>query len=560
MPFWIKTRRLGTYIHSRASVDLMSPECIEKNIIMSRKCEKIPCSEGPFKKQSFCFRWLWAAAMLLVCAGLNAAEKPNVLFISVDDLNDWVGTLEGHPQAVTPNLDRLAKRGVYFTNAHCSTPVCNSSRHSLLSGLHPANSGWYGSVPLSSIERSYDATFDGRVPMPTHFKNNGYVTLAAGKIFHKGVQDFDYPYWDITRPSHYGFRKGAFSRSKFAPYPPDGGYFHQKYKEKISGRTLCWGALEDSEMPPKGMPDEQIADWAVEQLGQSFDKPFFMAVGFLRPHVPYTAPKRYFDLYSLDDIEMPVVPNDEFNDIPIYGKAMAYGTLPGGDHQEVLDAGPDYWKELVLAYLACVSFVDDQIGEVLDALDASEHADNTVIVLWSDHGQHLGEKKHWRKQCLWEEATRVPMFISYPNMNTTNQVCDSPVSLIDIYPTLSTLCGLPKQDLDGVDLQAVLEDPKAERGRPVLTTRYYKNHAVRSQDWRYIQYRDGTEELYDHRSDPGEHTNLASNPEYADILVEHRQWLPKQDAFPAGKKSFTGDRYDDKVEQFRAEGVPTWLQ
>lgn len=498
--------------------------------------------------------------MLLSCGSSYAAEKPNVLFIAVDDLNDWIGVLEGNPQAKTPHLDRLAKRGVYFTNAHCSTPVCNSSRHSLMSGLHPANSGWYASVGLSTIEKSYDSVLAGRVPLPTHFKNNGYVTLAAGKIFHKGVEDFDYPYWDITRKSNYGFRKGAYNRSKFAPYPPDGGRFNQIYPNKVSGKSLCWGALEDSEMPPNGMPDEQIADWAVEQLEQSFDQPFFMAVGFLRPHVPYTAPKRFFELYSLDEIQLPNVPEDEFADIPIFGKAMAYGTLPKGDHAEVLRAGPDYWKELVLAYLACTTFVDEQIGKVLTALDESGHADNTIIVLWSDHGQHLGEKKHWRKQCLWEEATRVPLFISYPNMRVKNEVCDSPVSLLDVYPTLASLSGLPEQKLDGVNLRPLLDNPNAERGRPVLITRYYKNHSIRSQDWRYIRYRDGSEELYDHRSDPGEHLNLAGNSEYADVIAEHQKWLPKTDAYPPGKDAFPEDRYDEKVEEFRAEGIPAWLQ
>ena len=504
--------------------------------------------------------YLISTVVLFVCGVLQAAEKPNVLFIAVDDLNDWIGVLDGHPQAITPNLDRLAKRGVCFTNAHCSTPVCNPSRQSLMSGLHPVNSGWYGSVPLSAIERSYESVLDGRVPLPNHFKNNGYVTLAAGKIFHKGLQDFEYPYWDITRPPEYGFRKDAYNKSKFAPYPPDGGRFNQIYPGKVSGKSLCWGALEKSEMPPNGMPDEQIAAWAVDQLGQSFDKPFFMAVGFLRPHVPYTAPKPFFDLYSLDSIKVPEVPDDEFNDIPIYGKAMAYGTLPNGDHKEVLDAGPNYWKELVRAYLACVSFVDEQVGKVLDALDESEYADNTIIVLWGDHGQHLGEKKHWRKQCLWEEATRVPLFFSYPGMKSKNQICDRPVSLLDIYPTLSALCGLPKQPLDGVNIKPLLDNTDAQRGRPVLTTRYYKNHSVRSQNWRYIQFRDGTEELYDHRNDPGEHVNLAANPKYAAILAEHRKWLPAKNAFPPEKEGFPEDRYDEKVKEFKAIGIPEWLQ
>lgn len=504
----------------------------------------------------------WGLFVLLVlCRGaFSATEKPNVLFIAVDDLNDWVGVLEGHPQAKTPHLDRLKERGVFFSNAHCASPVCNPSRHSTMTGLHPAQSGWYGTVPLKGIEKSYEAVLKGRVPMPTHFRNEGYVTMAAGKIFHKGVQDFDYPYWDEVRSSKYGFRKGAFNKSKFAPYPPDGGFFQKKYPEKVRGKSLCWAALEDSEMPPKGMPDEQIANWTVQKLEKSYQKPFFLAVGFLRPHVPYTAPKRFFDLYPEGSIQVPDVPKDEFEDIPIYGKAMAYGTLPEGDHQEVLEARPEYWQELMRAYLACVSFVDEQIGKVLDALDESEHAENTAIVLWSDHGQHLGEKRHWRKQTLWEEATRVPLFISHPQMRFPNRICDQPVSLLDVYPTLSALCGLSKQELDGVNLRPLLESPDGRRGRPVLTTRYYKNHSVRSQNWRYIRYRDGGEELYDHRTDPREFHNLASKSEYAEVLKEHRKWLPKVDAFPAGKDSFPEDSYDEKVKEFQKKGIPGWLK
>lgn len=167
-------------------------------------------------------------------------------------------------------------------------------------------------------------------------------------------------------------------------------------------------------MPPEGMPDEQVADWAVERLKQKHDKPFFLAVGFVRPHVPYTAPKEFFDLYPLESVAMPVVPPDEMDDIPLLGKAMALGTLQGGDHRNVLDIGPNYWREMVRAYLACVTFVDAQAGKVLRTLAGSPYADNTIVVFWSDHGQHLGEKRHWRKQALWEESTRVPLAIRLP--------------------------------------------------------------------------------------------------------------------------------------------------
>ncbi|MEI6891685.1 MAG: sulfatase [Pontiella sp.] len=489
-----------------------------------------------------------------------AKEKMNVLFIAVDDLNDWTGLLEGHPQAYTPNLDRLAKRGIYFTNAHCAAPVCTTSRQSLLSGLAPTTSGWVNNIPKSAAE--YDQVLAGRNPLPTHFRENGYVTLAAGKIYHRGVQDFDYPLWDETLPSRYGFNKEVpgYRSSHFNPFPPDGGAIFQANGGRVKGDTLCWAALEKDEMPKKGMPDEQIAAWAVEQLDEKYEKPFFLAVGFLRPHNPFTAPASYFDRYPLESIKVPEIPENEFNDIPLYGKAMAYGTLPKGDHAEVLAISSTYWQELVRAYLACTTFVDDQIGKVLDALDESPYADNTIIVLWSDNGQHLGEKRHWRKQALWEESTRVPLFISVPGLATDGELRDQPVSLLDIFPTLSELCDLPEQELDGVSLVPMLKNDAVERGAPVVTTRYHGNHAVRSQHWRYIRYRDGSEELYDHRTDPGEHVNLVSNPECAEVLKSHRKWLLENEGAGDATADFPRDTYDRRVDQFEKEGVPDWLK
>jgi iduronate 2-sulfatase len=503
---------------------------------------------------------LLLVALLGGMAGRVSAEKMNVLFIAVDDLNDWTGLLGGNPQAHTPNLDRLAQRGVYFMNAHCAAPVCTTSRQSLLSGLAPTTSGWINGIPKNAEE--YDRVLAGRKPLPTLFRDNGYITLAAGKIYHKGVQDFDYPLWDETLPNNYGFDKSVpgYRSSHFNPFPPDGGAIYQANGGRVKGDTLCWGALEKEDMPAAGMPDEQIAAWAVKQLDRSYEKPFFMAVGFLRPHVPYTAPKKYFARYPLESIQIPVVPADELSDIPLYGKAMAYGTLPKGDHAEVLGISPTYWQELVRGYLACTTFVDDQVGKVLDALDASPYAENTIIVLWGDHGQHLGEKRHWRKQALWEESTRVPLFFSVPGMSTRGELRDQPVSLLDIFPTLSELCGLPQQKLDGVSLTAMLQRADVERGKPVVTTRHYGNHAVRSRDWRYIRYRDGSEELYDHRTDPEEHVNLATDPAYADELVRQRDWLLSNEGAQDATTTFPKDSYDKRVEEFKKEGVPDWLK
>ena len=493
--------------------------------------------------------------------------QPNVLFVAIDDLNDWVGALGGHPQAKTPNLDRLISQSVLFTNAHCAAPVCSASRHALFSGLRPSTTGWYSNSSKSL--KAYERALGETVPMPTHLRRNGYKTLAAGKVFHAGTSDIkDYEYWDEERPRYkwpaeLAARGHGYQSDKgghFHPFPPDGGAIYQMYQKPVDGHSLCWGALEAADMPPEGMPDVQIADWAVERLNQPHDKPFFMAVGFIRPHVPYTAPKEFFDLYPLDEVIVPEVPVDEMDDIPLWGKAFAYGTIDGGDHHNVLSVGPNYWRELTRAYLACVSFVDAQAGKVLDALEASRYADNTIVVFWSDHGQHLGEKHHWRKMALWEESTRVPLSVRLPGGINGGAVCSRSVSLIDIYPTMLELCDLPEvKGLEGTSLTPQLNNPKAERRSPAITTWQYNNHAARSQNFRYIRYRDGSEELYDHRSDPNEHHNVAGDPKLASIKKKLSGYLPAENVVPKSIEDGGTDSYGKRFEKLRDEGVPAWL-
>ena len=497
----------------------------------------------------------------------DAGTRPNVLFLAIDDLNDWIGAAGGHPQARTPNLDRLISQSVFFRNAHTAAPVCSASRHALLSGLRPSTTGWYTNSSKDRAE--YERVLGDTVPLPTHFKRNGYKTMAAGKIYHKGTSDVDgYDYWDETRPKYkwpewlaergHGYQ--GKSGGHFHPFPPDGGAIYQKYQEGVSGQSLCWAALEEGDMPPEGMPDEQVADWAVERLQQKHDEPFFLAVGFVRPHVPYTAPKEFFDLYPLESIVMPNVPSHEMDDIPLLGKAMALGTLEGGDHRNVLDIGPDYWREMVRAYLACVTFVDAQAGKVLRALADSPYSDNTIVVFWSDHGQHLGEKRHWRKQALWEESTRVPLAIRLPKSAGGGQVSNQAVSLLDVYPTLLDLVGLPAvKGLEGTSLRPLLDNPTAHRVEPAVTTWYYKNHSVRDRDFRYIRYRDGTEELYDHRSDPGEHRNLAADSRYDQVKARLAAFFPEKNTVPRSIEDGGTDAFGRKVERLASEGVPAWL-
>ena len=276
--------------------------------------------------------------------------------------------------------------------------------------------------------------------------------------------------------------------------------------------------------------------------------------------MPYTAPKEFFELYPLDEIVMPEVPDDEMDDIPLWGKALAYGTIEGGDHQNIMEVGPDYWREMVRAYLACVSFVDAQAGKVLDALENSPHADNTIVVFWSDHGQHLGEKHHWRKMALWEESTRVPLAIRLPGHTNGGEVCERAVSLLDIYPSLLELCDLPKvAGLEGTSLLPQLRDPETKRIIPAITTWQYGNHAVRSLNFRYIRYRDGSEELYDHRKDPGENHNLANDPDWNHIKERMIGKLPTKNVVPKSIREGGTDSYGRKFERLRDEGVPEWL-
>lgn len=318
-----------------------------------------------------------------------------------------------------------------------------------------------------------------------------------------------------------------------------------------------WWTFKE-EIPKEGMYDEQIANWAINKLEEEHDDPFFMAVGFVRPHVPYTAPQKYFDLYDKESLVIPQIPDNEMADIPVMGKAIAYGYTPKGDWQDVADV-PGFRRDLVHSYLACISFVDDQIGKVIDALENSEHKDNTIIVLWSDHGQHLGEKRHFRKQALWEESTKSVLYFKSPNINSKGN-CKEPVSLLDIYPTLVDLIGNKKNDkLDGNSILPLIKNPNTKWSQPVLTSWGYKNYAIRSKNWRYIQYRDGSEELYNHRNDPNEHKNLAGLNEYKEVIEAHKKYIPAYSTLPAGTAVWNGDKYDRILEKWEKEGIPTWL-
>ena len=452
---------------------------------------------------------LLAVGLPLYC-GLSLAapqtgepHPPNVLLIAVDDLNDWVGALGGHPQARTPHLDQLASSGRLFTNAHCQAPVCTPSRASLFTGLYPSSNGMYFLQPaLSKVE-----ALAKRETLIERFAEAGYSTLGVGKLYHGGGE-----------AGYFQTYGGGFGG--FGPYPDE------KISHPIGHPLWDWGAYPESDGE---MPEHAVADWAIERLLAPRDEPFFLAAGFWRPHVPMYAPERWFDVLGPEDeVVLPTVPEDDPADLPAYARALTIG-LPAPRHEWLVEN--DQWRAAVHAYLACTAFVDAQIGRVLTALEEGPHAENTIVVLFSDHGFHLGEKSRWAKRSLWEESTRVPLIIAGPGIEPGT--CGAPVELVDLFPTLLEMCGLESEvHLDGDDLGPLLADPGADWDHPARTTFGPGNHALRTGRWRYIRYADGSEELYDHDADPGEWHNLASAPEHADVLARLRKALPSTELDP----------------------------
>jgi choline-sulfatase len=475
---------------------------------------------------SFLRTFLIAVALLaLSIPPAPAAEKkPNVLFIAIDDLNDWVGCLGGHPQAKTPHMDRLAKRGTLFTNAHCQAPLCNPSRTSLLTGLRPSTTGIYGLAPWFRTAPG----LEDRVTLAQHFAANGYRTYSTGKVWHGGYP----PRKERTREfDEWGPPASVGARPKKKLVTTPGG----------NHPLVDWGTFPHKD-EDKG--DWKVASWAVGKLNARPREPFFLACGFFLPHVPCYATQKWFDLYPDDKLVMPTVLKDDRADTPEFSWYLHW-KLPEPRLSWLKKSRQ--WRPLVRSYLASVSFVDSQVGRVLDALEANGLADNTVVVLWSDHGWHLGEKAISGKNSLWEESTRVPLILAGPGI-TRGARCHRPAELLDLYPTLVELCGLPaRTDLEGHSLVPQLKDANAKRPWPAITTHNQGNHTVRTERWRYIRYADGSEELYDDEKDPNEWKNLAKDPKYAKVLREHARWLPKVDVPPApGSRSRVLVRQGDK--------------
>jgi choline-sulfatase len=436
----------------------------------------------------------------------SASGKPNVLFIIADDLRDYVGWMGGHPQAKTPNMDRLAKMGMRFTNAHCNYALCNPSRTSLLTGMMPSTSGVFGNE--QDWRRSVQIA--SKPTLPEHFKALGYATAAGGKIFHAnhGGPEGKLAGWHGGRR---GFELDAAWDVRFPEAGTQIPDLPLHTGQNFNGMNIWhwdWGQINT---PEELTDDGAVVSWASDQLRKKSNKPFFLALGLYRPHSPWYVPKAYFDLFPIDSIQLPEVKADDLADVPAFAKNH---DKPGSHHDEIVKGGK--WKEAVQAYLASVAFCDAMLGRVIEALETGPNAKNTIVVFTSDHGWYLGEKNLWHKGKLWEAATRVPLSILAPGVAQPDTVCTEPVSLIDLYPTL---CDLTKTKapahLDGTSLAPLLRDPAAKSPRPAITVMgggAQVSYAARTDQWRYIRYADGSEELYDHQTDPHEWNNVAAAP------------------------------------------------
>jgi arylsulfatase A-like enzyme len=456
-------------------------------------------------------------------------KQPNIILIAVDDLNDWVGAMGGNPQMLTPNMDKLAKTSVVFRNTSCAGPVCCPSRSALLSGFMPSKTGAYGNGNnmLNSKLVQENAT------LPEYFSKNGYITISKGKIFHKhltenGVDHGQWAFdeWELEDGSSEIIKEKLYSRNEGII----NGEALPDAKFKVGGGTeFAWAPTKVGKEETK---DYKTATWFADKLKQNYDKPFFMAVGIAKPHLPWFVPQEYFDRYNIDTIKIPEYRLNDLDDILTKNNEKY-----AGPSQDFLWVQQDsiLFKKAIQAYMASASYADDCVGVVLDALKKSKYADNTIVVLFGDHGWHLGEKLRFRKAELWKESTQTTFIVHVPGM-TNQQLCFQNVNLIDIYPTLIDLCKLPKKvNIDGESLSPLLANPKLP-WHPAVTTDGKGSHSIISEEWHYIyrQRKGIVEELYNIKNDPLEWNNLANSVSKDIIQVKEKlhALIPRDDADP----------------------------
>ncbi|WP_236622234.1 sulfatase-like hydrolase/transferase [Novipirellula maiorica] len=468
-------------------------------------------------------RLRWIIPSLMIClswtslSGLATAEQPNVLFISVDDLNDWIGCLKGHPQARTPNIDRLAKSGTLFTNAHCGSPACNGSRSAIMSGQPAYVSGMY-----DNLQKMRTVMPDAEL-IPKYFSKHGYWSAGSGKILHYIIDAQSWDEYNPPKETEDPFPRTLYPEQRPVSLPRGGPW---QYIE------TDWGGLDATDEEFGG--DWLVSKWIGEQLSREHDKPFFLACGIYRPHEPWFVPQKYFDQFPLDEIQLPPgYAPDDIDDLPPAGKKLARNRYFAHIQNE------GQWKQAIQGYLASIAFADAMVGRVITALEEGPNNDNTIVMLWSDHGWHLGEKEHWQKYTGWRVCTRVPLIVRVPPGTSgldegtqPGSVCQAPVSLVSLYTTLIELAGLPaKASLHEPSLVPLLKDPQTTWPHMAVTQLMSpENYSVSGSRWRYIHYANGDEELYDVESDPYEWNNLAGDPKFAEPLSRLKQHGPKDPA------------------------------
>lgn len=475
-------------------------------------------------------RFLLRLGLVVTLGGslLAGPKPPNVLFISVDDMRAWTGFLDGYEGPVhTPHLDQLAAQGINFTNAHCSSPVCGPSRAAVMTGRRASTTGIYGNSQWLRPHRPDIIT------LPTFLKSQGYLVAGAGKSFHHTAGNnppdqwhdyFRFPWEDIA-----WMRQNRLNYPRAPDAEPPEGFRYSNVP--LKGEEEDWGVLP---IPESAYDDSRVIDYGLEFLNQSHDRPFFLSIGTFHPHLPWYVPQRFRDLYDPSEIVIPQIDPSDLDDVPPGGLRFAAFRRPALHTIQQADALTD----AVHHYLAAISFTDELIGRLLSALENSVYANNTLIVLWSDHGYHHGEKYHFSKTTLWEEATRVPFIIKLPGPDNIAGESDRPVSLLDIFPTLVSQLGMQfPQTLDGNDLSPLLRDPGSPWPHPAIIEMGPGNAAVRDERWRYIRYAADGQELYDHHADPAEKINLAADPAYDHVKTELAEHLPQSWAEPAPTKS-----------------------
>ena len=473
-------------------------------------------------------RSLSVLAVVLACLfslehDARGADKPNVVMICIDDLNDWLGCM-GNTQVKSPNIDKLANSGVLFKRAYCQFPVCGPSRASILSGMLPSTLRFGTHPSPSSVAKRVKQLNTSSIY--TYFREHGYYTMGAGKIQHSRIQPSTI---DKTETS---FDKIRYSAQGEGPRSPKVGYeWGKKYKFTMTD----WGYAGNDE----SMHDFIAAKWATDQLQKTYDKPFFLMVGFARPHAPWLVPKKWFDLYeNPKQLNLPPYKADDLDDVPAISKQI--NIWPGMPATEwAIKEGK--WHDIIHAYLASISFVDAQVGTVMSALENSPYADNTIVVLWSDHGYFMGEKGTTQKHNLWERSAHVPFIITGPQVST--KACSRVVGLVDLYPTLVEMCGLPENKAnEGRSLVPLLKDVTTAWDYPTITTWLGNNHAIQTERYRYMRYEDGSEELYDHQADPNEWTNLATEEQYTKVKQKLAAACPADAKFDSTYKKQMRDK------------------